>query len=546
MTINSNDRSTFLEVTDLIMMAISKLDKPVLVGESMGGLFATYVASRRPKQISKLVLVNPATSYERTSWPIVGPIVASTPKPIFPFVGITTLMMTAVEPDQFTSIGKSIISQINSTESAVQVLNTLLDSANKVTTALAPDTLNWRLTRWLGKGNFYLDNRFEMIETPTLILVGKNDRLLPSFEEGKRLKKLMTKAKVELIDLETKGHAILDGSYSFADLLLNSKTFVRDRDDDLSDVYCPYPSENDIKKADKQVGNLIKAVSPVFLTRRKDNVIVKGIDDVPVGSKVGRPVLFVGNHQLFGADLAIIIKEFLESKHELVRGLAHPLLFEDDQGNMGDPNIRELFTTFGAVKVSGKSFFELLKRNESILLFPGGVKEAYHLKNEKYKLLWPEKADFRMAGMFDAIIVPFAAIGIADSVDIIFDSNDIMSMPFGLGDRARNISAKIPQARAGGIENFISPIAIPKTPSRNYFIFETPIDTRQVNIYDKEESKKLYNEVKQSVERGIETLIELRESDPYKDFLPRITHELLFREQPPYPSLNRNKSNVKK
>jgi hypothetical protein len=54
---------------------------------------------------------------------------------------------------------------------------------------------------------------------------------------------------------------------------------------------------------------------------------------------------------------------------------------------MGDPNIRELFTTFGAVKVSGKSFFELLKRNESILLFPGGVKEAYHLKNEKYKLL---------------------------------------------------------------------------------------------------------------------------------------------------------------
>ena len=64
MTVDASDRSTFLEVTDLIISAINKLDnKPILMGESMGGLFATYVASRRPKAISKLILINPATSY---------------------------------------------------------------------------------------------------------------------------------------------------------------------------------------------------------------------------------------------------------------------------------------------------------------------------------------------------------------------------------------------------------------------------------------------------------------------------------------------------
>ena len=40
----------------------------------------------------------------------------------------------------------------------------------------------------------------------------------------------------------------------------------------------------------------------------------------------------------------------------------------------------------------------------------------------KYYSLRPEKVDFvRMAGMFDAIIVPFSSVGIAESVNIFFD-----------------------------------------------------------------------------------------------------------------------------
>jgi hypothetical protein len=55
------------------------------------------------------------------------------------------------------------------------------------------------------------------------------------------------------------------------------------------------------------------------------------------------------------------------------------------------------------------------------MLFPGGAREALHGKGEEYKLFWPEKVDFvRMAGLFDAIIVPFSSIGIAESVNIFF------------------------------------------------------------------------------------------------------------------------------
>ena len=41
----------------------------------------------------------------------------------------------------------------------------------------------------------------------------------------------------------------------------------------------------------------------------------------------------------------------------------------------------------------------------------------------------PEKVDFvRMAGLMDAIIVPFSAVGISDSVNILLDQNGTCHM----------------------------------------------------------------------------------------------------------------------
>ena len=60
-----------------------------------------------------------------------------------------------------------------------------------------------------------------------------------------------------------------------------------------------------------------------------------------------------------------------------------------------------------------------------------------------------------MAGLFDAKIVPFSAIGIADSVAMVLDGKEILDLPI-LGDRARRASRKAPNARAGIEDEFIA------------------------------------------------------------------------------------------
>jgi hypothetical protein len=115
----------------------------------------------------------------------------------------------------------------------------------------------------------------------------------------------------------------------------------------------------------------------------------------------------------------MIVREFLLKKQVLIRGLAHPMLFsgeapdipflpqEIDGVKLFSP---ENFARFGAVEVSPASIFELMKRNETILLFPGGAAELAHGKGEAYQLKWSKQTDFiRMAAAFGALIVPFGA-----------------------------------------------------------------------------------------------------------------------------------------
>lgn len=40
----------------------------------------------------------------------------------------------------------------------------------------------------------------------------------------------------------------------------------------------------------------------------------------------------------------------------------------------------DMFRNFGAVSVSGKTMFKLLKNGYSTLLYPGGAREALHRK----------------------------------------------------------------------------------------------------------------------------------------------------------------------
>jgi hypothetical protein len=48
---------------------------------------------------------------------------------------------------------------------------------------------------------------------------------------------------------------------------------------------------------------------------------------------------------------------------------------------------------------------------------------AHTHRREDYRLFWPDRSEFvRMASVFNATIVPFAAVGCADSFRFLFDS----------------------------------------------------------------------------------------------------------------------------
>lgn len=226
--------------------------------------------------------------------------------------------------------------------------------------------------------------------------------------------------------------------------------------------------------------------------------------------------------------------------------------------------------------VSPRNFFRLLAAKETALLFPGGVLESNHRKGEDYRLFWPERPDFvRLAAKFDAVIVPFGAIGAADSVQLVADPSELKELservPAGLRDRLARAAggggdddgtgeggeergfASVPSARQGGAtrpdvlpggepEDFSFPLGVPSPsgPDRFYFLFGEPFDTRDVNPKDKDAVAEAYAEVRGRVQGSIDFLLTARERDPFRALAPRLLYERLREQQAPTFPLNQD------
>jgi len=567
--ITPDDRSSFLQVSEFILSALAKEPfqgrNVTLVGESCGALFAAHVALRaaapssKTSPVQRLVLVNPATSFDKTSWSLTGRAVAAT-GPAFPIVGLATLLTTAIEAKQIASVGQQIAARVTSVETAVAEMNSLMRAGSEVTRILPADTLGWRLAQFLEQGNSLLRPRLGDLNTPTLVLVGKNDRLLPSASEGRRLAKALPRAEFKEFEA---GHALLDGSaLDLGKEMRLARVFSPTRwaytgrrpasasSADTSYLDFPVPTDEEMEAFEEEgsfYNNLIKPFSPVFFSTSPDGAVQRGLGAVPVGGE-GRPVLLIGNHQIFGADLGIILREFIRERRTLPRGLAHPMTFspspsESEQGSgrgrgqgqgqgQGLASNGGLFLRFGAVEVSPMSLYDLLSRNETVLLFPGGVKEAFHGRNESYAVNWPKNDFVRMAALHRAIIVPFGAVGMADSVNMLLSPDELEALPV-LGNWAKENQRSVPQARAGGNERMTAPILAPSLPQRNYFLFGKPLDTAELcpDVSDRAACKAVYEQAKGGVEGCIAKLLRFRESDAFKEAVPRTVYEVVHQGQ---------------
>jgi hypothetical protein len=76
----------------------------------------------------------------------------------------------------------------------------------------------------------------------------------------------------------------------------------------------------------------------------------------------------------------------------------------------------------------------------------------------------------QIAARFNAIIVPFGAVGWDDNFKMLLDSSEILQLPL-VGEKVRQWSTSIPSARALSEERFIYPVTVPAVPSRHYLMF---------------------------------------------------------------------------
>ncbi|KAL3827524.1 hypothetical protein ACHAXA_002021 [Cyclostephanos tholiformis] len=613
MTVNLE--STHVSFSDLVVSVVKfvtesasimgSIDSPrevIIVGESFGGLLACAVAmalkngqSNTCYVLKGMVLVNPATSFDETIWERVVPVLTSlrylesqekvtddSEKSRFAFLnslptpysvmGALALAATVPSGTQYSSI-LNFLQQTLTTTSAESMLSASLDGFGILAEYLSPAMLDQRVMKWIPVGSSVVNNpqRLSKLNVPTLIIGGRDDKMLPTRNEAERLGQLLPNCVV--MDIAGAGHFLLDTGFNLTEVLIDSHinplNSKKENYDPISDWMLP---PDDIVKAviKKRVVPLRERTSPVFFST--DPVTGKrrrGLSHIPSTKK---PLLFVANHQLFGLDLGMIISELLEQRGIMARGLAHPVAMEgfareEQMTGLERPIVRkqkrrwefndedsqfqgDLFSMFGAVKVSPRNFYHLLQTNQTMLLFPGGVREVFHRKGEAYQIFWPEKTDFvRLAAKFNTIIVPLAAIGAADSAEMVLDAPELLQLPFGLGASLANFSSSTVSARFDAQnedELFIPPLTLPKPfPARHYFLFGKPFDTSSLDPKNLDACQDVYKAIESELKYDISALLEARKDDPFAlDGIKRTSYQRLFGKDPPTFPLDSLKSSM--
>lgn len=244
-----------------------------------------------------------------------------------------------------------------------------------------------------------------------------------------------------------------------------------------------------------------------------------GLEHIPMEG----PVLFVGNHSLLGMlDTPLMWMKLYHEKGIFMRPLG-------DHFHFKVPIWRDILTKFGMVDGNRENCTALMEHAEYILVFPGGAREAFKHKNEKYKLTWQERLGFaRMAIQHQCPIVPFAAVGAEDCWDVIADGDDLMNSPFGKYFHKWGLRSDLIVPMVKGIG--FTPIP---RPQRLYFKFGKPIDTSiyKGNYENIRYCKNLREQVKDIVEADIQWLIDYRQQDPDRALIPRLWHQFTHPQQ---------------
>lgn len=234
---------------------------------------------------------------------------------------------------------------------------------------------------------------------------------------------------------------------------------------------------------------------------------ISGLDKLPVDGRF----LLVGNHTFTGSEVVLIPHFVRRAIGAWVRPLADRRFGE--RPGFG----RDLMTAYGGVVGAPETTRELMRRDETVLVFPGGGREIPKFKGEEYRLNWTGRSGFaRVAVENDYPIVPVGLVG----GDDVYKSLTTRDSP--LGRLSQTVSTKLSgrSDMAMPLVRGIGLTAIPR-PQRMYLRFGDPIETAKPNRTATDE---WVAQVRDSTQWSLETiltdLLTIRADDPYRELNP--------------------------
>lgn len=201
LVIPASDMSHWNQLADgvaaLIEQELAAQPRPVyLCGESFGGCLAQKVATRSPRLIDRLILVNPASSFRQRPFLIWGSqFTQYLPDPVYRASCAGLLPFLA----HLKRLG-------------IHERQELLRAMRSVSRSGAA----WRLS--LLQAFDVTDDAIRRLSMPTLVIAGARDNLLPSLSEAERLVNLLPNGQMHLL-FESGHTCLLEQDINFAEIL---------------------------------------------------------------------------------------------------------------------------------------------------------------------------------------------------------------------------------------------------------------------------------------------------------------------------------------
>ncbi|MCO5549045.1 hypothetical protein L7F22_002511 [Adiantum nelumboides] len=310
--IPTTDRSSWAELVQTLIPVLReelqgrKERHITLLGESFGASLALRLVKEAPDLFSRLVMVNPATNLQQVN-------------PLVSFLSGTGLL--AFFPPSLYKTAQDILLPLMVNRNRVR-WSDYGDVFSPVDLVPAP-CASWRLS--LLNDNADLDDRsINAINVPTLLLASSEDHLLSSVQETGRLNRLLPHSK--RVILPGSGHtALLEDNFNLGRIMeshgFRATASVQNRLSSKAGVPAsPFIDSEKTAVKDEFLDEMGRLLQPWrFLT----SPLVTGEENLP-SPELQRPILFVGNHTMFGVyDTPLLFHElFLRGFR--CRGLAHP------------------------------------------------------------------------------------------------------------------------------------------------------------------------------------------------------------------------------